>query len=135
MIVEWMKDYEVEALGTERDSALDAKAEDKAGRLVMDDCWVLIQNGVPVSLSAFNAKLDDIIQIGPVWTRPEHRNPGFAKLLVNFTLYAVKKRGVKKAILFTGNPAAIKVYEAIGFKMIGHYRLALLKELIDLSRL
>ncbi len=128
LLIEWMKDYEVEALGTQQDSELDAKAEDKANRLLIDDCFVLIKNGTPVSLSAFNARLDDIMQIGPVWTPPEHRNHGFARTLVNFTLNEVKKGGVKKALLFTDNPAAIKAYEAIGFRKIGSYRLALLKE-------
>lgn len=132
LLVKWMKSYDIEALGAQEDSELDAN-EDTASRLLTGDCWVLMKNGVPMSLSAFNASLGDIMQIGPVWTPPEHRNQGFARTLVNFTLNEVKKRGVKKALLFTDNPAAVKAYEAIGFKMIGHYRLALLRESVYLK--
>jgi predicted GNAT family acetyltransferase len=35
---------------------------------------------------------------------------------------------VEKAVLFANNPAAVKSYEEIGFKKIGTYRLALLKQ-------
>jgi hypothetical protein len=45
-------------------------------------------------------------------------------------LNELKKQGAAKALLFTDNPAAIKAYEAIGFMMIRHYRLALLKRAV-----
>ncbi len=135
LLIQWMQDYEVEALGTPQDSELLKRATIKAERLRARDCWVFLENQIPVSLSAFNAKLDDIVQVGPVWTPPEHRNKGFARSVLAYTLTQEKRKGTKKAILFTDNPAAIKAYLSIGFKNIGNYRLALLKKQVDLREL
>jgi predicted GNAT family acetyltransferase len=95
------------------------------------DCWVLFEDKVPVSLSGFNARLDDMVQVGPVWTPPEHRGKGFARLLLACILSQAKIKGIKKAILFTDNPVAIKVYRALGFHKIGEYRVALLEQSFD----
>jgi predicted GNAT family acetyltransferase len=73
--------------------------------------------------------------VGPVWTPPEHRNKGYARLLLAYTLYQEKLKGTKQAILFTDNPAAIKAYLAIGFEKIGNYRLALLEKPIKLQEI
>ena len=87
--------------------------------LEKNDNWVLLPNGTPVSLTAFNARLEDMVQVGPVWTPPEHRNKSFARLLLAYILCQEKSKGTKKAILFTDHPAAIKAYLSIGFKKIG----------------
>jgi predicted GNAT family acetyltransferase len=79
-----------------------------------------------VALTGFNARITDMVQVGPVWTPPEYRNQGFARQLLFFTLAQEKSKGIKQAILFTDHPAAIKVYLAVGFEKIGNYRLALL---------
>lgn len=52
----------------------------------------------PVCLSAFNARLSDMVQIGPVWTPPKYRNRGFARLLLTYTLQHEKLKGTKQAI-------------------------------------
>jgi GNAT superfamily N-acetyltransferase len=130
LLVKWMQDYEVEALGAAKDAELPKRAEIKANGLIKGNCWILMMNTVPVSLSAFNACLDDMVQVGPVWTPPEHRNQGFARLLLAHTL--VKNKRKSKALLFTDNPSAIKAYESLGFKPIGDYRLALLKKPLTL---
>lgn len=127
LLTMWMRSYEIEALGTPDNFDLDAKAQEKAQSLMEGNCWILLQDNIPVSLSGFNAKIDDMVQIGPVWTPPEHRNQGYARLLVHQTLLAAKEERINKAILFTLSPAAVKAYESIGFKKIGNYRLALLK--------
>ncbi|HAI29666.1 MAG TPA: N-acetyltransferase, partial [Thalassospira sp.] len=62
-----------------------------------------------------------------VWTPPEERSNGYARILVAKTLLAVRARGVKRAILSTDSEAAAKAYEALGFKKVGRYRLALLR--------
>ena len=81
-----------------------------------------------MSLVGFNSRLKDMLQVGPVWTPKEYRNKGFARKLITSALLKEKSNGIKKAVLFTDNPAAKKAYEAIGFKKIGIYRLALLKD-------
>lgn len=133
LLSQWMKQYDIEALGGSKTSDVEQRVAEKGDRLREGDCWVLRENNVPVSLSAFNARLEDIVQVGPVWTPPEYRNKGFARLLLSYILAGEKRKGLQKAVLFTDNPAAIKVYQSIGFKNIGDYRLALLKKPIALG--
>lgn len=135
MLKEWTSGYEIEALGTPDDDRLAEKVIETANnRINGDRCWILEANGVPVALSGFNAQLPEIVQVGPVWTPPEHRNKGYARHLVARTLERAKAQGVQKSILFTDVPAAQKAYQAIGFQEIGKFQLALLKEPIsDLS--
>ena len=131
----WMKSYDIEALGVPDSKDFGAKfEEDLNRRLKQNDTWVLLLDETPVALSAFNARLTDMVQVGPVWTPPEHRNKGYARLLLAYTLYQEKLKGTKQAILFTDNPAAIKAYLAIGFKKIGNYRLALLEKPINIMK-
>ncbi len=136
ILILWMKSYDIEALGVHGNNDIDAKIEEVLNRrLKQNDSWVLLLDETPVSLSAFNARFADVVQVGPVWTPPEYRNRGFARLLLSYTLQKEKFKGTKQAILFTDNPAAIKAYLAIGFKKIGHYRLALLEKPIKLQEL
>lgn len=136
ILKEWIRGYEIEALGTPDDDKLtEATIKTAHDRINGDNCWILEANGQPVALSGFNAQLPEIVQVGPVWTPPEHRNKGYARHLVARTLERARTRAVQKSILFTDVPAAQKAYEAIGFKEIGKFQLALLKEPIsDLSR-
>lgn len=136
ILIEWMKSYDIEALGALDNEALEKQVQEHWNlRLQKNDSWVLLLDETPVALSAFNARLTDMVQVGPVWTPPEHRNKGYARLLLAYTLYQEKLKGTKQAILFTDNPAAIKAYLAIGFEKIGHYRLALLEKPITLKEI
>lgn len=134
IIFEWIKNYEIESFGSEDNDALTTHVNERVDNMNSGyDCWVLMVDNQPVSLSGFNARLPDIVQIGPVWTPPEFRSKGYARTLVASTLQQAKEEDVQKSILFTDNPAAIKSYESIGFKEIGLYKLAILKKSIDLN--
>lgn len=61
-----IKAYEKEALNIQDDEFLDAKVLDKVSRIIMDDCWVLCKDTVPVSICTFNARVDTIVQLEPV---------------------------------------------------------------------
>ena len=136
ILIEWMKSYDIEALGALDDENLEKQVQEHWNlRLQKNDSWVLLLDGIPIALSAFNARLSDTVQIGPVWTPPEYRNKGFARLLLAYTLHQEKLKGTKQAILFTNNPAAIKAYLSIGFRKIGNYRLALLEKPINLQEI
>ncbi len=135
VLISWMKGYNIEALGAPNNNDIDAQIEsDLNRRIKKNDSWVLLSGGTPVAFSAFNARLTDIVQVGPVWTPPEHRNNGFARLLVSYTLQEEKLKGTKEAVLFAHNPAAMKAYLAIGFKQMGNYRLAILEKPIRFPR-
>ncbi len=136
ILIEWMKSYDIEALGALNDETLEKQVQEHWNlRLQKNDSWVLLLDETPVALSAFNARFADMVQVGPVWTPPEYRNQGFARLLLAYTLQQEKLKGTKQTILFTDNSAAIKAYLAIGFKKIGNYRLALLEKPIRLQEI
>lgn len=124
----WMEGYEVEALKAPKDHQLPYRVEAKVARLVQKDCWVLMVSNTCVSLVGFNARLENTVQVGPVWTPLEHRGQGFARLLLSYVLAQEAQKGIQKAILFTGDSAAVRVYAHVGFQKIGDYRVALLKE-------
>ena len=128
LLLSWLKSYECETLGATEDTISVERITARVAEWQKKDCWVLCYNGEPVSLAGCNARLPAMIQIGPVWTPVAYRNKGFARLLVKRILLQEKKFGVKKAILFTNNPIAVRVYTAVGFKKIGNYRLALIKD-------
>ena len=79
--------------------------------------------GVPVAYSGFNATLPDTVQIGGVWTPPEHRNRGYGRAAVAASLVAARRRNVVRAILFTDehNVPANIAYAALGFRPVGDY--------------
>ena len=134
ILLKWMQAYDAEALGVSTNNDSDGCAEhDSSRRLEQKDIWVLLLDGVPVSLSGFNARIEDMVQVGPVWTPPEHRNKHFARMLLAHTLFEEKRKGIRRAILFTNNPHAVKAYFSIGFKKIGYFRLALLKKSLNLD--
>lgn len=135
ILINWMYLYDKEALGADDSASTFKKAQEKASQLQKEDCWVLVCKNMPVALCAFNARVENSVQIGPVWTPKDSRNKGYARILINNTLYHAYKNGVKSAILFTDNSAAIKIYESIGFQKIGYYRLAFLKEPILLQNI
>ncbi len=136
LLIAWRRAYRIEALGAAEGRVLEKQvSEDVDQWLHKNDCWILLSNRIPVSLSAFNARLEDRVSVEPVWTPPEHRNQGFARVLLAYTLDLEKRKGTQKAVLFTQNPAAIKAYLFIGFKKIADYRVALLNKPSNLKNL
>eukprot|EP01124_Arcella_intermedia_P014020 TRINITY_DN20411_c0_g1_i1.p1 TRINITY_DN20411_c0_g1~~TRINITY_DN20411_c0_g1_i1.p1 ORF type:complete len:303 (+),score=66.83 TRINITY_DN20411_c0_g1_i1:64-972(+) len=132
LLKRWMKGFTMEALGAEDNEDLEREVESTLDRMMVHmKHWVLLVDDVPVSLSGWNAYLPTMVQVGPVWTPPEYRNKGFARLVVALTLKNAEKEGVEKAVLIAVDPAAIKAYQNVGFKRIGSYRLALLKKPIQ----
>ncbi|RCJ41410.1 GCN5 family acetyltransferase [Nostoc punctiforme NIES-2108] len=118
LLTEWCAAFSVETLG-QRDtpSLTTASRSIIEARQAMAMHWVLVEEDTPVSYSAFNASLPDIVQIGGVWTPPALRGKGYAKSVVAGSLLNARSLLVKRAILFTGNnnQAAQAVYRGIGF--------------------
>lgn len=91
--------------------------------------FVLEDAGRLVAYSAFNARLPGIVQVGGVWTPPETRGRGYARCVVAGSLLHARAQGVTRALLFTmeSNVAAVRAYEALGFRRIGDYGLMLVR--------
>jgi GNAT superfamily N-acetyltransferase len=125
MILGWMENYQTEALNT---PAGDARAEAEASyvRYVKLASHVVLMHGeVPLAMTGFNATLADIVQIGGVYTPPEHRGRGYARRALALHLGCAQAQGVRRATLFSGSDMATRAYMAIGFHKIGRWTLLL----------
>ncbi len=124
----WLLDQQMAYLG-EALGQIDTPATRHAARdgLVIaeqaGDHFLLTVDGAPVAMAAFNARLPDMVQVGGVFTPPENRNRGYAKITVAGALLHARNQGVDTAILFTDqhNHPAQRVYESLGFTAIGDY--------------
>jgi uncharacterized protein len=126
-LVAWRVAYDVEALGSTPSEAVRNGAGEVIDRMIAEqNAWVALNRGLPVSFSAFNAVLPDIVQRGGIYTPPEQRGRGYAKAAVACSLLVAIERGATRAVLFTKNPSAVHSYEALGFRRTGDYGLILL---------
>ena len=130
VMLRWSLDYEVESLGgTESPELLERAARGFAEKLARGERCLLTRRGVACATTGFNARLPDQVQVGGVYTPPEVRSRGYARTVVAGSLLDARERGVKRAILFTGedNPAAVKAYLALGFERIGDFNITLFR--------
>ena len=128
LVLEWRMLYCRETLGVA--DTPEARSQQRASleRLHARGAHFLgLEDGRPVSYGAFNAELPDVVQIGGVYTPPELRGRGYARLAVGGSLVVARERGVTRAILFTGeeNTRARRSYEGLGFRVIGDYGITL----------
>jgi uncharacterized protein len=129
-LLAWRIDYAIETLQVTHED-IDSGEEEASLQnwLGRGHGFVLqeIESGELLSTAAFNAALPDVVQIGNVWTPPELRSRGYARAVVAGQLLIARGEGVREANLFANNRAAIKAYEAIGFRRIGDFGILLLK--------
>ena len=130
LLIRWRVAYLMETMGDTDSPALWQRSRDSVERMIeRRNMWVLEENGRLQSITAFNTATKEAVQVGGVWTPPEFRSRGYARAVVAASLRDARADGVPKAILFTGddNVAAQKAYEAIGFRHIGDYCIAILR--------
>lgn len=131
-LVPWQREYELHTLGYP-DSRIDDATihDDLARRIAAGTLWVLEEDGRLVSMTAFNAALPDMVQVGGVFTPVELRSRGHGRSAVAGSLLDARADGVVEAILFTetGNHPGQRAYEALGFERIGQYGMVLLDPL------
>jgi uncharacterized protein len=122
MLRDWRFDYEVECTGLPSQDATRAfAARAIEGHVARGEAFLLELDGIPVSLCTHNARVRDNVQVGGVWTPPELRGRGYARRVVAGALQVAEQEGVRRAVLFTENPAARRSYEALGFRQVGEF--------------
>ena len=122
----WRRAYHLESLGSADSEQLAAKAQREIADLVaFGTLWVLEAAGAVVAMTAFNARIPDMVQVGGVYTPPTLRGRGYARCAVAGSLLDARAEQATRAILFTKNAAAARAYAAIGFARIGEYALVL----------
>ncbi len=130
LLAAWHLAYALEALGAKDGPEVRDKARRDAARGVAEGIgWVATVDGQPVAMSSFNATLADAVQVGGVYTPPESRGRGYARVAVAASLAASRDAGARLGVLFTGeaNIPAIRAYAALGFRLVGDYRIVLLR--------
>lgn len=130
LFTRWKVAYTMEALDQPDSEQLWAESRELAQIQIDEQSFYVLEHaGQPVSCSTFNTRTQTMVQIGGVWTPPEHRCQGFARCVVAASLNTAREHGVTRAILFTGhnNQSAIKAYRALGFQEVGDYAIFLFK--------
>lgn len=128
LLCAWRLAYDIETLGsTDTPETQERSSRTLDTQIADGNAWVAIEGGRPVSLSAFNAALPDIVQLGGIYTPPGLRGRGYARAAVAASLLAAQQRGVTRAVLFTSNSSAARSYEAVGFRRLGDFGLVLLR--------
>lgn len=93
LLYEWIRAYQIEALGAEEGSSIlkeHVESEVKS-TLEGNDRWVLEENGIPVSLCGFNARLPDIVQIDRYGHQLRCGGEGMLEQLLRLVLVQPKK--------------------------------------------
>ena len=127
LLADWFFDYGVDTGIGGTDAAAREEAHARAQRSMDRPALrLLIEDGVPVAMSDFNAEVSDIVQIGGVFVPRALRNAARGRRVVHAQLCEARMRGIRTAVLFANNPAAARAYEAIGFEHTGGYRVAVL---------
>jgi predicted GNAT family acetyltransferase len=124
--VDWWVGYGMETLGEEDTTSVREQRRLYAESAIGEArTWVLEEAGRLVAMSSFNARIREAVQIGGVYTPPALRGQGYARAVVAASLLAARSQGAHLATLFTGvqNLAAQRAYEALGFQVVGDYRL------------
>lgn len=128
LLIEWRTDYQIATLDAPADEAKDRATREINAYVEKDSHRVLFQNGVPVSMTGFNAELPEIVQIGGVYTPPDLRSRGFARIALAMHLSEVSVDGVTQAVLSAANTAAARAYVALGFERTGSFAIAIYED-------
>lgn len=129
-LTQWLCDFDVESFDSDRHDDLYRDNLKRAQSNIDERQHVFAcVDGRPVAYAAVNASIDGHVQIGPVWTPPENRCNGYARAAVAALLKNERNKGVRRSLLFTDTPEAIKAYEAVGFRDTGiKYGLCIFKQ-------
>jgi GNAT superfamily N-acetyltransferase len=123
-LISWRHDYYVEAIGDPSGAATLAKAQSEITRRIDEgDLFVLEDQGALVSFCGAGGFLPDWKVVGPVWTPPDLRGRGYARAVTAVALATLRDEGASHAVLFARDPQAVRAYRAIGFDVMGDWRL------------
>ena len=134
LLIRWNAAYTIETLGADDGPDNAAEAVARSERMIAEGYGrILMEGDTPVAMTAFNAELPDMVQIGGVYTPREFRGRGYARTAVGRHLIEVRQAGGREAILFASGEAACRAYAAIGFQRIGVYTLVILRTALKVA--
>ncbi len=134
LLTEWFVDHLIDTGFAGQSETLEGDAQDRADFAIASATMRFLEvNGRPVAMTDFNAKVEDIVQIGGVFVPRDLRRRGYGGRVVAGHLAEARTHGVNRAILFAASPGAAGCYESIGFAHIGAYRIALFARPTDIK--
>ncbi len=121
----WRRNYLTEAMDFAPERAQEQSQKEIAAYADRGSHRALLIDGQPAGMTGFNARLPEVVQVGGVYTPPEMRGRGYARIALALHLQEARNKGASRAVLFAASEAAARAYLAIGFKPAGHYSLIL----------
>jgi hypothetical protein len=121
LLIGWVHDFQVEALGEEPDPEQMEKLVDDALRAtVLRRFFVWDVEGTAVTLAGTNRPTPSGMTIGPVYTPPDLRRKGYATACTAAVSQQMLDEGRRYCFLYTdlGNPTSNSIYMKIGYKPI-----------------
>ena len=99
-------------------------APDQALRAIARGAGHVWIDGGPVAWAQFGRDVGSFVSVGPVYTPPESRGRGYATALVAEMSRMALAEGRQGCTLFTdlANPTSNRIYERIGYRMLGTMR-------------
>jgi uncharacterized protein len=129
VLSKWRLGYNIEVMNNSPSPELENRSRSEVEHTLAENKgWIAEIDSQPVSMTGFNARLPEIVQIGGVYTPPELRGRGYARAAIAQSLLDAREEGAHTSILFTGddNPAAQKAYKSVGFRRIGDFCVSLI---------
>jgi len=127
LLTDWFAGYALHT-GMQRDEIKAARfGRERAERAIDNPAIGLLTVGdAPVAMSALIAEADAMVQVGAVFVPRTLRNRGYGRRVVAAQMHDCRARGISAAVLSANNRPAARAYEAIGFRRIGQFRVAIL---------
>ncbi|WP_296422617.1 GNAT family N-acetyltransferase [Yoonia sp.] len=121
LLTTWRAMFLMESLSNMVETAVKRAVAELRALIALDTHRVLMDRGRPVAMTGFNGAFRDIVQVGGVFTPPELRSRGYARIAVALHLLEARAQGVQRATLAAANVKAARAYEAIGFRRNGSF--------------
>lgn len=125
LVVHWRANYHFEVMGTSKPKAAAVAETDITSYIAKDSHRALLVDNQPVAMTGFNAVLPSVVQVGGVYTPPDLRGRGCARLALALHLQEVRAKGVTQSVLFAASTAAVRAYMSLGYQRAGEFSLVL----------
>lgn len=119
LLVKWRADFEIEALGFQRDAA-DGPVEIRRRFEIGDSVILWEDGGKTVAWANASVPIGGMSRVGPVYTPPEHREHGYGSAVTAAVSQHAMDAGADDVILFTDltNPVSNSIYQKIGYRPV-----------------
>jgi predicted GNAT family acetyltransferase len=119
LVAAWRRDFELEAVGSEREPG---RAESAVRRSMRLGNGLLLweADGQAVAHASVGAPVDGMSRVGPVYTPPEFRGRGYGSAVTAAASRWALAAGADYVVLFTdlANPTSNAIYQRIGYRPV-----------------